>query len=83
MLRIKDSVDLKELEKFGFDKCDDEYYKMICKGRRGQAFFLSVFENDSKRRLWGYATGADGDGEDAEIDNTIFDLIKAGLVEKV
>lgn len=83
MLKIKDLVDLKELEKFGFDKYDQEYSKMICEGRRGQAFFLSVYENDSRRILWGYAFGAEGSGEDAEIDNTIFDLIQAGLVEKV
>ena len=83
MLKIKDNVDLKELEKFGFDKSDKEYLKMICDGRRGQAFFLYVFENDEDRILWGYAYGADGSGDLAEIDNTLFDLIQAGLVEKV
>lgn len=83
MLKIKDNVDLKELEKFGFDKWKTEYSKLICEGRRGQCFIVSVFENDSKRILWGYAVGADGSGDTAYIDNTLYDLIEAGLVEKV
>ena len=81
MLKIKDNVNLKELEKFGFDEDNVWYLKMICDGRRGQAFFLEVNKND--RFIYGYSNGADGDGEDAKVDDTIYDLIISGIVEKV
>lgn len=82
MLKIKDDVDLKKLEKFGFEedrwKC---YTKTICEGRRGQSFELIISTNS--RILEGFANGADGSGEEAYLDNTLYDLIKADLVEKV
>ena len=84
MLKIKDGIDLKELEKFGFEIIteDDRWYaKNICDGRRGQCFILEVDRND--RFIYGFSIGADGCGEDAIIDDTIYDLIQAGLVEKV
>ena len=83
MLKIKDNVDLKELEKFGFKLNEwNEYRKIICEGRRGQCFELIVF-NGNNRTLYGFANGADGDGEEDYIDDTLYDLIKANLVEKV
>lgn len=83
MLKIKDNVDLKELEKFGFKLNQyNEYSKEICGGRRGQCFELIVFNGDN-RTLYGFAYGADGDGEEDFIDDTLYDLIKADLVEKV
>ena len=82
MLKIKDNVDLKELEKYGFEedrwKC---YVKTICEGRRGQSFELII--SQSRRVLEGFANGADGSGEEADLDDTLYDLIKADLVEKV
>ena len=82
MLKIKDNVDLKELEKYGFEedrwKC---YVKTICEGRRGQSFELII--SLSRRVLEGFANGADGSGEEADLDDTLYDLIKADLVEKV
>ena len=80
MLRIKGSVDLKELEKYGFEKEFDYYSKIICTGRRGQFFELVISEN---RIIYGWSEGADGNGELEYIDNTLYDLIEAGLVEKV
>lgn len=81
MLKIKDNVDLKELEKFGIKKVKyGGYEKIICEGRRGQAFYLVIY-ND--RLIQGYADGADGSGCDSPIDDTLYDLIKADLVEKV
>lgn len=82
MLKIKESVDLKELEKFGFDYNDKykEYWKIICEGRRGQCFSITINED---RYLWGFAEGADGSGEESYIDDTLYDLIKADMVEKV
>ena len=82
MLKIKDSVDLKELEKFGFEEdiwgC---YVKTICEGRRGQSFELIISANS--RILEGFANGADGSGEEAYLDSTLYDLIKADLIEEV
>lgn len=83
MLKIRDEIDLKELEKFGFKPYwfyDDNLYKTICKGRRGQQFDLII---DTDRSLVGYSEGADGDGEESYIDDTLYDLIKADMVEKV
>ena len=82
MLKIKDKVNLKELEKYGFEedrwKC---YVKTICEGRRGQSFELIISSNS--RVLEGFSNGADGSGEEGYLDNTLYDLIKDGLVEKV
>ena len=84
MLKIKDNIDLKELEKFGFknDKWwyNNLYTKVICEGRRGQQFEIIIDEN---RYIYGYSEGADGDGEVEYIDDTLYDLIQAGYVEKV
>lgn len=83
MLKIKDNVDLKELEKYGFELNKwNEYRKEICGGRRGQCFDLIVFSNEN-RALYGFAYGADGCGEEDYIDNTLYDLIKDELVEKI
>ena len=83
MLKIRDDVDLKKLEKFGFKLNQfNEYSKIICEGRRGQCFELIIY-NGENRILYGFACGADGDGEEGYIDNTLYDLIKANLVEKV
>lgn len=83
MLKIKDDVNLKELKKYGFELNQwNEYRKEICGGRRGQGFNLIVF-NGENRTLYGFAYGADGDGEEDFIDDTLYDLIKADLVEKV
>ena len=100
MLRIKDNVDLKELEKFGFEDskisnivpleywgCDKDYhfdntyFSFIASGRRGQDYYLLV--DKETRILKIYATKPDGDGTDGELDDTLYDLIQAGLVEKV
>ena len=82
MLKIRDNMDLKELEKYGFkySKYYLGYTKTICYGRRGQQFDLIIYDD---RILSGYAEGADGSGEEGIIDDTIYDLIKADLVIKV
>lgn len=74
MLKIKDEVGSGELEKFGFEKFSNGYFK---KAYLANADDDKVcYKIDNKRivkitRL------------DRELDNTLYDLIQAGLVEKV
>lgn len=75
MLKIKDNVNLKELEKYGFTL---EYYidcwAWIKKYKRGEHYeeYINVWEND--RAIHCCAI---------EMLDTLFDLIQEGLVEKV
>ena len=75
MLKIKDSVDLKELEKFGFEKFNNGcgtvgvYNKL----ERVSIVFIDK-EGDTKKERHIYCGIS---------HNTLFDLIQAGLVEKV
>jgi hypothetical protein len=81
MLKIKDNVDLKELEKFGFEYGEEDW-----DGNKwhfyhsGEIYIDQLNENqpEFERVLdtngYGYS---DIDGE------TLYDLIKADLVEKV
>lgn len=68
MLKIKDNVDLKELEKFGFEvgitENNSKYY--TCEGM--YVWFFNREINDSCV---------------SDILQVLFDLIEAGLVEKV
>ncbi len=85
MLKIKDNVDLKELEKFGFKsvkrscitKVDTyiEYFKKVylCNDNDDKLCYY-IDENDRLFRV------ARLDGE--LLDDTLYDLIKADLVEK-
>jgi hypothetical protein len=75
MLKIKDNVDLKELEKYGFKKLIIAYTKRVYLG------------NDNDDRVF-YGIGIEDRiirivRLDRELDNTLYDLIKDGLVEKV
>ena len=100
MLKIRDEVDLKELEKYGFEDSkisnnfpleywgydkdyhfDNTYFIFIASGRRGQDYYLLA--DKETRILKIYATSPDGDGTDGELNDTIYYLIKADLVEKV
>lgn len=76
MLKIRDNVDLKELEKYGFEYDDKDYSKWeesegydICYSvgiaNRIIRISFSAFEMLVK------------------IDSTLYDLIKDGLIEKV
>ena len=81
MLKIKDNVDLKELEKYGFKQIS--YYPSEVE------YFKKVYlENDDDDRVCYHIyektrfikiTRLDGE----EFDGTLYDLIKDGLVEKV
>lgn len=74
MLKIKDDVDLKELEKFGFKKegCTYEVFfgdAVIWVGNDKKVYFSTI-------DYFGDETGDD-------VLEFLFDLIQAGLVEKV
>lgn len=74
MVKIKDNVDLKELEKFGFKKSGDFYNLFFDE-------FNEVIIDEQDRII-----ELDGDVNYLNVDkynNIIFDLIQAGLVEKV
>ena len=78
MLKIKDNVDLKELEKFGFNS--SKYYPLsyvkkvyLCNEDDDKNFYRI-----SKQTREIFLTRLDG-----ELDDTLYNLIKADLVEKV
>ena len=80
-LRIKDNVNLKELEKFGFKYIEDLLTK------KSYYFKKTYLENADDDRICYHIevntrkiiiSRLDGD-----LDNTLYDLIKADLVEKV
>lgn len=77
MLKIKDNVDLKELEKYGFRK---SYYMPFFKYELDD--FATLHISESTREL-----SIDVEGrmfcEEIITLNIIYDLIQAGLVEKV
>ena len=78
MLKIKDNVDLKELEKFGFVKIEDEYIY-----RKGTTWEVLVVIIKNK---YIYVEREQPDWFGAIIEDRLdilFDLIQAGLVEKV
>lgn len=99
MLKIKDNVDLKELEKYGFedsetsnnvpvDSWGEEIYSFRNKyfkpiGDGRRGQEYYLFINKNTKILAIYATEPDGNGTCIELSDVIYDLIKADLVEKV
>ena len=81
MLKIKDNVDLKELEKFGFRKFDNEYSTDFMIGKYVDCWFkVSCFDRILEMKVCS--------SEDCSVPvefgcELLFDLIKADLVEKV
>lgn len=74
MLKIKDSVSLSELEKFGFS-----YYKFDRIYEFGTSCAIVQVKRDRKIRLMGDIDRKEGD----KIIDLIYSLIKSDLVEKV
>mgnify|MGYP005810948859 CR=1 FL=1 len=82
MLKIKDNVDLKELENYGFvedEWYDDKFYKYDLKDGRT---YITIGIDD---REIGIPTSLYGDIPAVYINNLdiIYTLIQTGLVEKV
>lgn len=91
MLKIKDNVDLKELEKFGFKPKYDENtgkikaYEKVKKEKEYMGLSVTIETTKSKIRIfrrtdkeWRINPYNEYFDED-----TLYDLIKANLVEKV
>lgn len=77
MLKIKDNIDLRELEKYGIYECLSYCGNFEGYGDKGQDIFIYKFSKIID-------TGCHLDEMDlANHDNLLYDLIKADLVEKV
>lgn len=73
MLKIKDEVELKELEEFGYEEYDGYYVKSQTDG---------IHENDIEKRtriIWVYTEISKRCAEEYDVQ----DLIQANIVEKV
>lgn len=79
MLKIKDDVDLKELENYGFEYHRLVYVKEIVRGEEDilETKNIYVTENDREISIKNGLFNID-----EELD-TLYDLIKDGLVEKI
>lgn len=79
MLKIKESVKLKNLEKYGFKKPKQKSYGNYYEYNNGKGTYLYVFENG--KISISMLNGAMTDHYAAL--NKIYDLIQAGIIEKV
>lgn len=85
MLKIKNNVDLSILENYGFEYCEENY---TGEGKwhyyEKQGFYITKLDEDypQNERVINTEHSRFGGFDDDDID-TIYDLIKADLVEKV
>ena len=77
MLKIKDNVNLKELEKFGFEENEYDYFYFQ---NPGQYKEIRILINIKTRNI---KTDLDPFADNYIIHDKIYDLIKADLIEKV
>ena len=85
MLKIKNNVDLKELEKFGFEKVSPSWYVLTIRDNTEEeiSFGVSLFAEPRCINI-GYSNKSYGGISSFTYDlDVLFDLIQAGLVEKV
>ena len=81
MLKIKDNVDLKELEKFGFENVEPYLKTSPVSLIEHQTHYMKdTNREDINRKL---KIVIEIDTKEIDIDDIIYDLIKADLVEKV
>ncbi len=81
MLKIKDNVDLKELEKYGFQDCERIYVKKRIRVDDQSSDLRErkeIYIDKDSRRI---SIGIGLYNTNVELD-TIYDLINDGLVEK-
>lgn len=80
MLKIRDDVDLKELEKFGFFKdylVDTLVYRRVIKKEIG------LLRQECEIIIWKEERIIDVYTTKGLLDDVLYDLIKAGLVVKI
>ncbi len=83
MLKIKDNIDLKELERYGFKYSQTSMEKYFYVYYLDNEFDLTIYEDDKILRL-GYCPIDDtGTYADTNYLDLLYDLIKADLIEKV
>lgn len=84
MLKIKDNVDLKELEKFGFELIENCYDYDGTKSIAKDCYIKSNQRGNFNCRCMSIEIGFIKEIKEPIYDlNTLFDLIQAGLVEKI
>lgn len=81
MLKIKDNIDLKELEKFGFKNKKEKYEWYEYKNKFIEITIFLNLENECENKILFILTNQYNRNY-ANID-ILYDLIKADLVEKV
>lgn len=82
MLKIKDNVDLKELEQYGFKYLEGKTSKIYGIDLGNNNDSVSVVVNCYNKHIWATHEGCSRDISDELLD-LIYDLIKADLIEKV
>lgn len=86
MLKIKDNVDLKELEKFGFEKQPEYAYGYYFKCIFSTGARIAICKNRDEFRekeICLHSLELKLQDSINDYEETLFDLISAGLVEKV
>ena len=86
MLKIKDNVDLKELEKFGFRRLEDDLrnHKYSWKRVLNGGFYELYITRDNRLSFYFESCGKFGYLRIKEkLLDKLYDLIKADIVEKV
>lgn len=86
MLKIRDNVDIKELEKFGFKPLYNEETGEICKYIKPCEFCFGIIKKDTKIfKIFKYSTNWIIDNHNMNEFNsldTLYDLIQEGLIKK-
>lgn len=85
MLKIKDDVDLKELEKFGFRNYPNHYeeWGKIFENSMSGSVVIRITNDRIVYPVIDLQLYNLGHQSEFELHNTLYDLIKADLVEKV
>lgn len=81
MLKIKDNINLKELEKFGFDQISSFWYAKNIFKDSGDTITISV-NTETRGIQLSWSSYGNSIAYTYNLD-VLFDLIKADLVEKV
>ena len=85
MLKIKDNIDLKELEKFGFkQKYNEDTGKAEKYIKDNKGITITIYNEVKEILIDIYFLPPEASQEDfIEFGTLLYDLIQAGLVEKV